>query len=372
MQQLHGIPVAGFKEMIAVPLRRQVFPLGVGGVLGIFSRFKIHIIQIHVVRGKGPGNVGVGRAFVLIILHHRQHSHGNGCRAGDGIYGHPADEGVHRSVFRHFFIHDDAVALPAAAHHGVQKGGTGRVRHQVMIHGLADVQHAENPEHKITVGFIAAHILRPGSVHLQNGDGNGVEIAAQGFIAVIGKHGHIVQVDAADGGVVFRLTGVFKADLKRVFFYSFNNFRFRNGLAVIIPLQLRAADLLQEFHLFFLFYALADGFHAQAHAHFHQLGQDDAVLLTASELLHEAHIKFDQVEMNVLQHIQRRIAAAEIVHPHPEAQFLETGDLLFDKLKIAAYDAFGDFNGQLGAADARFVHPTANFLHDITAFKIRP
>ena len=76
--------------------------------------------------------------------------------------------------------------------------------------------------------------------------------------------------------------------------------------------------------------------------------------------------------MDVLKHIQGGIAAAEIVHPHPEAQFLEAGDLLFDKLEIAAHDAFGDFDGQLGTAYARFVHPAADFLHDIAAFKVRP
>ena len=240
-----------------------------------------------------------------------------------------------------------------------------------MIHGLADVHFAERPQHKITVGLIAAHIFRPGALYFQDGNGKGIEIAAQGHVAALGKNGHVVQIDAADGGVVFRFVGVFKADLK-AFFVPPEDFLHRDGLAVIIPLQLGAADFLQEFHLFFLFHALADGFHAQAHAHFHQLGQDNAVFFAAAELLHEAHIEFDQVEMDILQHIQGGIAAAEIVHPHLKAQLLEAGDLLFDKLEIAAHDAFGDFDGQLGSADVRLVHPAADFLHDIAAFKVRP
>ena len=36
-------------------------------------------------------------------------------------------------------------------------------------------------------------------------------------VAVIGKHGHIVQIDAADGRVVVRLAGILIADLNRLF-----------------------------------------------------------------------------------------------------------------------------------------------------------
>ena len=74
--------------------------------------------------------------------------------------------------------------------------------------------------------------------------------------------------------------------------------------------------------------------------------------------------------MDLLQHIQRGIAAAEVVHPHWEAQLAETFDLRLHKLKVFADHAFRDLHGYHGAVDARVVHPAPYLLDHVAALKI--
>ena len=88
-------------------------------------------------------------------------------------------------------------------------------------------------------------------------------------------------------------------------------------------------------------------------------------------MLHKAHVELNEIKVNLLQHVQGRIAAAEVVHPDLEAQLLKTPDLFFDKLEILAEGALGDLDRQHRARDPRLVDPTANLLHDIAAVKVR-
>ena len=144
------------------------------------------------------------------------------------------------------------------------------------------------------------------------------------------------------------------------------------GLLIVKALELGAADLLQKADLFLRLHALADRLQAQRRGHLHQLGQNDLPAISLVQLLHEAHVEFDQVKANALQNVQGRVAAAEIVHPHREAEILKTRDLFLDKGKVAADDALGDLDGDPVAADARLIHAPADLLNHITGVEIRP
>ena len=75
--------------------------------------------------------------------------------------------------------------------------------------------------------------------------------------------------------------------------------------------------------------------------------------------------------MDLLQHIQRGIPAAKVVHPHLEAQLLEAFDLALHEIEIAADDALRDLNGQHTPVDLRLIDTLADFLHDIAGLKVR-
>ena len=74
--------------------------------------------------------------------------------------------------------------------------------------------------------------------------------------------------------------------------------------------------------------------------------------------------------MDLLKHIQRGIAAAEIVHPDREAEAPEAVHLFLHEVKVAADHAFRDLNGDHGAVDSGMIHPSADLLHHVTALKI--
>ena len=76
--------------------------------------------------------------------------------------------------------------------------------------------------------------------------------------------------------------------------------------------------------------------------------------------------------MDLLQHIQRGIPAAKVVHPHLEAQLSEPLHLSLHVFKITADDAFRDLYRYHFSADTGPVHPAADFFHNIAGIKIRP
>ena len=88
-------------------------------------------------------------------------------------------------------------------------------------------------------------------------------------------------------------------------------------------------------------------------------------------MLHKAHVELDQVKADLLQNVQRGIAAAEVVHPDPEAQFLKALNLLPDEFKVAADRAFGNLDGQHRAVNSGCIDALPDLLHDVAAVKIR-
>ena len=85
---------------------------------------------------------------------------------------------------------------------------------------------------------------------------------------------------------------------------------------------------------------------------------------------HETHIKFDQIKLDALEHVQGRIPAAEVIHPHGKAELLKAFHLGLHEIEIAADHAFSDLDGDFIMADSRGVHALLDFLHNIAGVKI--
>ena len=191
----------------------------------------------------------------------------------------------------------------------------------------------------------------------------------QGLVVLTDEGGHVVKVDAADCGIVFRLRGVFIFQLGPMLEKRHDALK-GDRLSVVIALDPGTADFPQKLHLFGSLHALAHGLHAEADGHFHELREDDLAVVPLVETAHKAHIEFDEVKVDLLEDVHGGIAAAEIVHPYREAQLPEAGDLLLHEVEIRADHTLRDLDGDHGTVDARLVHAAANLFHHIAALKV--
>ena len=115
----------------------------------------------------------------------------------------------------------------------------------------------------------------------------------------------------------------------------------RHGAVKVVALRVIATYALQEVHLLLRLGALGDDTQIHESSHGHD-GLKDAFaalrLILSSE---EAHVDFQDVDRDVLQHVERGITAAEIVHEDGEAESFETGDRIGHFL-VFCVRAFGD------------------------------
>jgi len=93
------------------------------------------------------------------------------------------------------------------------------------------------------------------------------------------------------------------------------------GTAVIEALQFLAADIPQELGLLLCLDALGERVDAEFLGHAYDRGHDGAALLR--EGMEERHVELERVEAVVLEHVERGIAAAEVVEPDLAAFLLE-------------------------------------------------
>ena len=75
--------------------------------------------------------------------------------------------------------------------------------------------------------------------------------------------------------------------------------------------------------------------------------------------------------MGALQHIQGRIAAAEIIHPDREAKRFKAVDLHFYEFKITADHTFRDLDNNFIPRNSGDIHPSADLFHKVAYIKIR-
>ena len=191
----------------------------------------------------------------------------------------------------------------AAAHDRAHKGGPLSVRHVVAVDNKVRFDLCtENALHKIAVRAVAAFVPGFGAVHFHDCHRQTVEIPFQRFIALAGKYGHIIQVDAPDGGIVIRLCRVFKAQVVTFPMFGENALK-GHRFPVIVALDFGAADFTEKIDLLLFLHAFADRVDSKADGHFGQLCQDD-LRLVFFEMLHKAHVELEQVKADLLQNVQ--------------------------------------------------------------------
>ena len=227
----------------------------------------------------------------------------------------------------------------------------------------------EIAQSKAAVGIVGAGRPEHFRIALDHRHRQGIEKVGDLLAAVVRDRGQVVEIDAADGCKVFRLVRILKTD-RHALAVALEDLLHRDRPAEIVALQLGAAHLTQELGLLAGLDALADRLDAQGQRHFDELGHDDAVFRPLVKAVHEAHVQLDEVKMNILQNIQRGIAAAEVVHPDLEAQLLQALDLCFHKLEVLPDRAFGQLDGQLVAGDAGRVDAAADLIDDIAGLEV--
>ena len=140
----------------------------------------------------------------------------------------------------------------------------------------------------------------------------------------------------------------------------------RHGLVEIIALRIQAVGGLQHGDLLRRFHALGDDGQVQAvghiHHRFHDLHALAAVLLVHVD---ELHVQLDGVHIGVLEHVQRRIAAAEVVHHHREALAVQALNGVFHQRSIFGQHGLGDLGQQELGLQLIFFHKVGEDLRHI-------
>ena len=167
------------------------------------------------------------------------------------------------------------------------------------------------------------------------------EVGQLPFIEFYQSHGLIGEkIDGTQGVVV-----IFKGPVLRnpsFFLHAVFQFRKRHGFAVVPSLDFLASYGADKLQLLFRFHPFHQGVDADVLGHAYR-GFDNALCFfrKAGE---EGHIDLDFIEMVIFQHVQGRIAAAEVVHPHFIAGVPEFVDLGADADAVLDEDAFRDFH----------------------------
>ena len=121
----------------------------------------------------------------------------------------------------------------------------------------------------------------------------------------------------------------------------------RHGLVEIIALRIQAVGGLQHGDLLRRFHAFGDDGQIQAvghiHHRFHDLHALAAVLLVHVD---ELHVQLNGIHVGVLEHIQRRIAAAKVVHHHRETFAVQALDGVFHQRSVFGQHGLGDLGQQ--------------------------
>ena len=114
-----------------------------------------------------------------------------------------------------------------------------------------------------------------------------------------------------------------------------------DGPAEQITLQAVAADLVQEVGLEARLHALGQGQHVDAVGHLDDAVDERPGLLAVLQVGEEAHVELDDVELVILQDVQRRIPAAEVVQPQGVAEVLDAVHRVVQQREVVRQRALG-------------------------------
>ena len=111
-------------------------------------------------------------------------------------------------------------------------------------------------------------------------------------------------------------------------------FLYRKGLRIQVALHIVTAYALQEVGLLHGLYTLCNYRELEPLGHTDHRTQDSPATVTTDSAIDELQIQLQNVEFDILQNIQRRIPAAEIIHLHRIAQLVQLLDGIDDHLSI--------------------------------------
>ena len=140
----------------------------------------------------------------------------------------------------------------------------------------------------------------------------------------------------------------------------------RHGLVEVIALRIQAVGGLQHGDLLRRFHAFGDDGQIQAvghiHHRFHDLHALAAVLLVHVD---ELHVQLDGIHVGVLEHVQRRVAAAKVVHQHREALAVQALDGVFHHRGVLGQHGLGDLGQQELGLQLVFLHQIREDLRHV-------
>ena len=140
------------------------------------------------------------------------------------------------------------------------------------------------------------------------------------------------------------------------------------GAAVVEALQFLAADIPQELGLLLRLDALGERVDAEFLGHAYDRGHDGAALLC--EGMEECHVELERVEAVVLEHVERGIAAAEVVEPDLAAFLLEVAQSLAYGIVLEHECIFRDLQAEEMAGQLIAVQDVLQECHGIEELEV--
>jgi len=119
----------------------------------------------------------------------------------------------------------------------------------------------------------------------------------------------------------------------------------RHGAVEMVALHVTAPDAAQEVRLLGVLDALGDDGQAERFRHAdRRLQNADALPLVVVVYAQEVHVELHDVHAHAVQHVERRVAAAEVVDEHGEALFAQALRRLVDLVGVVDVGRFSDLD----------------------------
>jgi len=114
--------------------------------------------------------------------------------------------------------------------------------------------------------------------------------------------------------------------------------------AVIESLHIRNAGVGQMLHRALIADPLGDGLHSEGLGEFDHRLDENLIARIVGEILDESTVDLDNVDVQQLQILKRRVAGSEIVNGDPAAEFLQRVDKVDGLIDVFDRDRLGNFD----------------------------
>ena len=229
--------------------------------------------------------------------------------------------------------------------------------HQVDHTGIEDGKRLRHAEHLLreNVGhkprafcrFLKGCIVKQDreiiTVDFRNRQGNAVQLpGGRDGLAFLMRHERngAEQIDLPDVVIVLAFTWLL--DLDEAFLHMPHGIFIRHRFAEIVALYLFTAGVAQKAELFLRLHSFRQRLDLDFLGHLDHGGQNlPGTLVKGAQ---EVHVDLQLIEPVILERIQGRITASEIIHPDLEAGPVKFRNHLAHQLLLLSHEAFGDLN----------------------------